>query len=226
MKFVWSLLISLCCFASRPAAGYTAEEYIAIFANKAPKEYAKNPERIARVALGAEKAELKLRLRFPQRALLGAILAATSLKESGLWESVHDGSRRGPSGEICLMQIHPVNTQWKAWAPSFESLAGTTVAATELCFLAGGQSLTSALNRCWARKYHKNWLEAMFTSYHYSAKCWLSPHAHERARFVRGIAATKWAATDEQRAILKTQVQAAEPWPAVVELRNPWAPAR
>lgn len=196
---------------SRSADAYSAGEYIALFATELPDVYAANPGRVARVAVGAERAEAKLRARFRRPNMLGPTLATIAIKESRLAESVHDGSRRGRAGEICLTQIHPVNTQWKPWAPAFESLAGTDVEATERCFLAAAQSLTFALSYCHKRRYYRNWAKAMFSAYHYGGKCWLSPHAGERTALMLRLASTKWTPTKEQIELLDGIVKPDQP---------------
>jgi hypothetical protein len=109
--------------------------------------------------------------------------------ESGFLEGVHGGSIRGPSGEICLMQIHPSNGLWKRYAPSFESLAGTDLASTERCLRSGTASLVWSLNHCLKRRYYKNAIPALFSSYHLGGKCWASPERFKRARYMRGVVA-------------------------------------
>jgi hypothetical protein len=206
-----SLAILVLLLVPRVASAYTAEEYLAIFSTKAPGFYSKDPARFARIAVAAARAERKLIKRFRHQRYLGAILATVALNESGLWPDTHEGTRRGKAGEICLTQIHPRNPKWRRWAPSFESLAGTDIASTELCFLAAGETLIGALGFCLHRHYYTNWAAAMFTNYHYGDRCWLSPHAYPRARYMTAIASRKWVPTPEQRKLLEALLRPTPP---------------
>jgi hypothetical protein len=65
--------------------------------------------------------------------------------ESGFWRSVHEGKLRGPAGEVCLVQIHPVLA--RLLGIDLESLVGVDLAATERCFRAGLTVLAKSRDR-------------------------------------------------------------------------------
>jgi hypothetical protein len=182
---------------------FTEVTFLVMLAHEMPGEYAKDPERFAVIAMAAKAAQDELLPSWHRDPrLLGAAIATGIRKESGGWESVHDGSLNGKAGEICLMQIHPTNTRWKHWAPSFEALAGVDLQATTWCLLTGGKSLISAASYCMARNYRRNWAPAMWTMYHYGDRCWLSPEAKARTALMNRLAYTDWKPTDEQLEVL------------------------
>ena len=121
----------------------------------------------------------------------GTELAAAQLTiirfESGNLLGVHDGSIRGPSGEVCLMQIHPTNGTWRKYSDSFEALAGVDLEATTACIRTGTASLVWAANRCIGQRYRKNWAPAMMSSYHLGGQCWASPERFKRAMAMRNL---------------------------------------
>lgn len=172
---------------------------LAAFATLQPRVYAANPERVALVAVAVEQQAIQSssKWRWGTQQLAAAIATAI-LKESSIWESVHSGEQRGKAGEICLMQIHPKNRVWeRIGIESFESMGGVDPRSTRNCIAAGTATLVYAANRCYSKNYHRNWAPAMWTQYHYGSKCWLSPHAHGRARMMRQIATTRWVVTPE-----------------------------
>lgn len=160
----------------------TPAAILAILATSAPKQFEENPERFAVIAVAAHTAVETVNPRWKRgdKLLLAAILTAAQ-QESGFQEEIQSGKKRGKAGEICMMQIHPSNSAWKdAGAPSFSALGGIDLKSTTYCLTAGAISLTRSANYCTARNYRKNWIPAMWTSYHYGGRCWISPHAYTR----------------------------------------------
>jgi hypothetical protein len=168
-----------------------------MFSEMRPSEYASDPYRIATIAVAIERAQITLAPKWGRDPrLLGAALATAVIKESGTWESVHSGEKRGGAGEICLVQIHPTNRKWvKAGAPSFESLGGVGPQSTEWCILSGAHSLVDGSRFCSKRKYRTKWALAMWTMYHYGSRCWISPGAKGRTQLMQKIATTPWKPT-------------------------------
>lgn len=184
-----------------PLSGaFTAAMFLALFASERPNEFAKAPERLATAALAAEQAQAQQQGKWRHGApQLSAAIATVVLEESGLAADVHSGAKRGKAGEVCLVQIHPKNPQWRfVGAPSFESLAGTDLQATTWCLATGVHALVFAEGYCAARRYKRNWQKAMFTLYHLGGKCWVSPVANKRTKLMNRLSATKWVPTPEQ----------------------------
>ena len=183
---------------------WTAATLLAAFQSLAPAEYAKDPPRFATIAVAGESVVAEYGQRFVKGPrMLGAAVATAIRKESAFWLDVHDGSRVGPSGEVCLVQIHPSNPHWqRVGAPLREALAGTDYESTRWCLATGAVSLSSALSHCWAQRFWKNWAQAMWTQYHYGNRCWLSPHAYKRTAMMRRIAYTRWEPTQEHRRLV------------------------
>lgn len=78
-------------------------------------------------------------------------LGATAVKwESGLLEKVHSGEKRGPSGELCLFQLHPgaVASDPAYRIENWSTLGGTDQAATERCVDAGMKTIAYHIHRC------------------------------------------------------------------------------
>ena len=159
-----------------------AAAILALLADRAPQQYAAEPDRFAVIAVATERAVKAALPRWhrPEKLLLAALLTA-ALRESGFRKDIHSGELRGKAGEICLVQIHPRNPVWRTvGAPSFDALGGVDLQSTTYCLTAGALSLARAASYCGARHYRKNWAQAMWTLYHYGSKCWLSPHAYPR----------------------------------------------
>lgn len=172
----------------------TAVAILAALAAQRPTEYRDDPQRIATIAVAIEESS--------ESEFIRGALATAAIKESGLWRSVHTGERRGRAGEICLVQIHPVNIRWKrTTAPSFEALAGTGLEATRWCFQTAAMHLAEGVRYCRKRRYIRNLVPAMWTFYHVS-KCWLSPHAFERAALQSKISSTRWVVTPEHERLV------------------------
>lgn len=188
-------------------AAFTAAMYMAIFASELPTEYNKDPARFATIALAAEQVveeQLPTWRRNPNE--LGAAVVTAMVFESGGWRSVHEGTRLGPTGDICLMQIHPGNGTWKRYAKAFSDLAGLGLEATKRCISTGARTLVTSLRHCHRKRYFKNWDKAMWSVYATGHNCWKSKQRFKRAAYARKIAWSKWEPTDEQ----KWMVQAAQ----------------
>ncbi len=73
--------------------------------------------------------------------VLGCIrgVATIARHESAYWRAVHEGKLRGPAGEVCLLQIHPVVTNALGIDP--ETLVGIDAASTERCLRVGVELL-------------------------------------------------------------------------------------
>jgi hypothetical protein len=107
--------------------------------------------------------------------------------ESNMLRGVHDGTIRGPAGEVCLMQVHRTNGFWDRYAGSLDELAGTDLESTIKCIRVGTATLVWAANRCLKQHYRKNFGPAMFSAYHLGGQCWASPERFKRARKMREI---------------------------------------
>ena len=79
---------------------------------------------------------------------LRAMLITNAHYNGNFAESVHDGTKRGPGGDICIADINPGNPLWKRHADSFESLAGTDSESTLRCLRVGAETLVVSLNHC------------------------------------------------------------------------------
>jgi hypothetical protein len=112
---------------------FTELTFLALFASERPREFARNPERVAAVAIAAERAHSAMIAQWPHHPrLLGGVIAWAILAESGIDEAVHDGSKLGLAGEVCLMQISPGNGLWQGITESREALAGVAIHETSL----------------------------------------------------------------------------------------------
>jgi len=160
----------------------SAAAILTLLATNFPGQFAEEPRRFAVIAVAAQHAVSKVapKWRRGEKVLLAALLTAAT-RESGFRQDIHSGELRGKAGEVCLVQIHPTNPAWKkVGAPTFDALGGVGLEATTYCLEAGALSLIQAANYCTARKYRRNWAQAMWTAYHYGGQCWLSPHAYGR----------------------------------------------
>jgi len=187
----------------------SAATILAALAILRPAQYHDNPERLALVANVVEQVagEYAPRWRWG-RPMLEAAIATAIDQESGLLETVHDGTLRGKAGEVCLMQVHPQNHTWQRLGiASFDALGGTDYQSTLNCVRTGTASLVFAAHHCYDQNYHRNWARAMWTQYHFGNRCWISPHAKKRAALMTRIASTHWAPTTEQREQLNATKQ-------------------
>jgi hypothetical protein len=176
---------------------FTALAFLAALASERPAEFRHDPERIATIAIAAERAQsatIASWRRHPR--LLGASMIATSIGESGLTNEIHMGAVRGGEGEICLMQIHPVNALWKRWG-EFENLAGVEIELTAHCLVTGAETLIGFDRYC-SRKGNRDWLRRMFSGYS-GASCRVTELATNRAALTNRIAWTNWQPTDSHR---------------------------
>jgi hypothetical protein len=179
--------------------------FLAVFAHYLPTQYEKHPGRVVTTAVAGERAVASVASKWHRSdTLLGAAIATAVINESGLAENIHTGDRRGGAGEICLVQIHPSNKLWrKVDAPSFEALAGAGEQATTWCLATAGVTLAFGDAYCQRRRYYTNWMQAMWTMYHFGSKCWLSPHARPRSRMMSNIASRKWEPSEEMIELMR-----------------------
>lgn len=192
------------------SAAFTAAMFLAALSQEVRTQYEQDPERIAIIAIAAERAqsEMTTKWRHLPNELSGAIVAGI-ITESGARADIHDGTRRGLDGDICIMQIHRGNGNWKKFVTAFDQLAGHSVASTKLCILTGITTLSRGLNYCLNRNYKTNWGQAMWTMYRFGHKCWLADDAYKRTGLMNKIAWTKWEPTDEHRALIKAALERA-----------------
>jgi hypothetical protein len=162
---------------------FTAAMFLVALLQRLPTSDPTELERYATMAQGyaIAEAELAVQWRGP-RVELGAMMFTAMWFNGHGARDIHSGERLGAGGATCLTDIDPGNPLWKRFVPRLSELAGLTLEATANCFRVGGLSLVMGLNYCLKRKFRTNWREATWTSYHYGNRCWLSPHAHARAR--------------------------------------------
>lgn len=97
-------------------------------------------------------------------------LVTIARAESAFWRSVHEGRLRGPSGEVCLVQVMPSTAHRLGVDP--ESLVGLDVDATERCFRAGAELLGLAVERCvGTERLGPGWFETAVVSYWTPDRC-------------------------------------------------------
>lgn len=100
-------------------------------------------------------------------------LAGTAAKwESGLTREVHAGAKLGPSGELCLFQIHPDalanDPAYRVTREEWNTLGGIDVEATVRCATAGVKTLGYHVHRCRIGFENGGWIAAarVFSEYH------------------------------------------------------------
>lgn len=175
---------------------FTAATFLALFASERPAEFRHDPERIAVIAIAAERAQsdqMASWRRHPR--MLGATLATVVLFESNLREDVHSGTTRSATDDVCLVQVNRTNTLWAHWAPSRDALAGIDIEPTTDCLGTGFQTLITWDRYCSKRKPRRNWLEAMLSGYA-GDRCHPSKSSKLRAREANRLAWTNWQPTD------------------------------
>jgi len=174
---------------------FTSLTFLALFASERPAEFRHDPERIATIAIAAERAQSAVIAQWHRHPrLLGAALAVTVLRESNLLEGVHSGEVRGPTDDVCLVQINRGNTIWRNWAESRDALAGLDIVPTSACLGAGLETLM-AMDRYCAQRPRRNWLAQMFSGYA-GTRCRLTGDALSRAAETNRLAWTDWQPTD------------------------------
>lgn len=107
------------------------------------------------------------------------VLGTTAVKwESGLLPAVHSGEKRGPSGEVCLFQIHPGavagDPAYRVTHEEWLKLPGLDAASTQACANAGIKTIAWHIHRCHFVSGDKDWYAAalVFAEYHQpSATC-------------------------------------------------------
>jgi hypothetical protein len=108
----------------------------------------------------------------PEWATIGMIRGGVTIAraESAFWRSVHEGKLRGPSGEVCLMQIHPRTAA--RLGVDLESLVGLDPASTERCIRVGVELLAVGIERCWGPgKLGRDWFQRAVVGYWTPATC-------------------------------------------------------
>jgi hypothetical protein len=113
-------------------------------------------------------------------ALAAGLVTLVRLESNGA-ESVHTGEVKGPSGELCLVQIHP---SVPGYGPE---LVGTGYDATRRCLALGAKLLAGSLSRCVRQHYVTYRYEAMFSAYHLGGRCWASKHRMRRGAMMRKL---------------------------------------
>jgi hypothetical protein len=107
-----------------------------------------------------------------------ALVATTAKWESGFLKEIHDG-KRGPSGEICLMQLHRSVTnipkaEFAITKTEWENSAGSNPEHTHLCMELGLRVIAWHVTRCKLRFEGGGYSPAMlmFAEYHHpSTQC-------------------------------------------------------
>jgi hypothetical protein len=111
-----------------------------------------------------------------------ALLVTVEEWESGLERGVHEGTKRGPAGEACLVQLHPSvyrqgairDPDYRVTKEEWESLPGLGEEATEACAFAGAKVLMYHVERCSVPFSADSWWAAarVFAEYHHpSGEC-------------------------------------------------------
>ena len=98
-------------------------------------------------------------------------LGVTAAKwESGFLPSVHSGEKRGPSGEVCLFQIHPGavagDPAYRVTREEWLSLPGTDPKSTLACAVAGIKTLAWHIHRCHFNDEERYTAALVFAEYH------------------------------------------------------------
>lgn len=98
-------------------------------------------------------------------------LGVTAAKwESGFLPAVHSGEKRGPSGEVCLFQIHPGavagDPAYRVSHEEWLSLPGTDPKATQACANAGIKTLAWHIHRCRFNNEDRYTAALVFAEYH------------------------------------------------------------
>lgn len=98
-------------------------------------------------------------------------LGVTAAKwESGFLPSVHSGEKRGPSGEVCLFQIHPGavagDPAYRVTHEEWLTLPGTSAEATQACANAGIKTLAWHIHRCHFNNEDRYSAALVFAEYH------------------------------------------------------------
>lgn len=112
----------------------------------------------------------------PSWATIGLVRGMVTIAraESAFWRSVHEGRLRGPSGEVCLVQVMPSTATRLGVDP--ESLVGIDVEATERCLRVGAELLGLAVERCiGAEELKPGWFETAVVSYWTPDRCVPAP---------------------------------------------------
>lgn len=112
---------------------------------------------------------------WPGWSLAGCVaLSATAAKwESGLLRSVHEGSLKGPAGELCLFQLHRFVTgiprePWRISREEWLATPGLDAVHTYNCTDAGVRALGWQIARCQIRPEGGSWYPGsrIFQMYH------------------------------------------------------------
>lgn len=182
---------------------FTAMTFVTVFATEEPFVFRHDPERVAAVAIAAERAQSTLMATWHrQPRMLGAELSVAILRESHLDERVHSGDRRGAVGETCLMQVLPSNQRWDQWSDSLEGIVGTEIGPTTACLLTGLSTLIDADRACSSRYPRRNWLRMTWAAYASGSCVGASDISRSREKLTNRIAWTNWQPTESHRQAL------------------------
>lgn len=179
-------------------SAWTAAVFLAALAHAVPSQYKKEPHRIATIAVAAELAQTELLKRWPYASQeLGGAFVTAIVFESAALRSVHAGTLRSRTGDLCLVQINRRNPAWRKYVTEFDELGGVDLESTMKCLLVGGESLIRAARYCRAKRYFTNWRRALWTAYATGSVCWGYRGAIPRSAHHQRMAWTKWQPTEE-----------------------------
>lgn len=127
---------------------------------------------------------------FPREVCVAWIVTVAKW-ESGLWVTVHAGTRKGPGGETCLVQIDRQaaqipNPRFRVTLEEWKTLSGTDPAATLRCLRAGVRILGWHAKRCGLTWKGDGYLslqsQTLFSEYHRPGGCYgLARQSADRA---------------------------------------------
>ena len=201
MKRALLVLLAFLALAAVPAAISSCDLYDSLLAYHEKRvpvhmRHEDEPARQERIRWIAESI-IKACADFPLDEKLGwtsnqcIALAATMAKwESGLTRAVHEGSKKGPSGELCLFQIHRGVTQvpdplYRTTEAERLETVGLSAEATDRCALAGVKDIAWQIHRCGMRAGDALSPARMFEQYHWpdpSCTYKLDPMSMARSR--------------------------------------------
>lgn len=135
---------------------------------------------------------------YPIEACL-ALLMTIEQWESGLERGVHEGTKRGPGGELCLVQIHERATRDVAdyderfyiTKEEWRALPGLDDESTYRCAWAGWKTLSKHITRCHVRFDGASWTMAakVFAEFHrpspYCRAVWSATISQRGATYAR-----------------------------------------
>lgn len=119
---------------------------------------------------------------WPKKACV-AIAANTQMWESGLLADVHAGTKRGPAGERCLMQLHRSVTaiavaKYRITRAEWEQVEGVDLEHTKNCVRLGMRIMRWHIQRCALKYEGGGWynVASLYNEYHRpSSTCRATP---------------------------------------------------